>query len=66
VAAGDFFYLNFAQFAFKVIIKLFLCTSLKMFTDLPDFTESRWWSQAHIRVVEKYFESHKCCHERVS
>jgi hypothetical protein len=48
--------LNFCSFALKVN-KLFLCTSVKMFTDLSKFTGSCWWSPAQILLVKKILKA---------
>ncbi len=65
------------KFAGKVV-KLFFCVSVKMFTDLSEFTERHWgFSQAQIStgwkgfqklllLAWKGFQSCLCWHERVS
>jgi hypothetical protein len=49
-----FFLFKFCPVRLKTnVITLFICTCKEMETDMPDFTESRWCSHAHILLAEK-------------
>jgi hypothetical protein len=50
-------------FGFK-IIKLFLCTPVKMYTNLTDFTKSHLVFSSLNLISLRGFKSRLCCHER--